>query len=205
MALSDPYATAEQYRAVIKPDAGDDADASITTDLKAVSRYLEGKLGRFFNKDAAATTVLYEPRKCCPTLPVGDYAEAPTSVLIDDDGDGTPEAALEAADYELLPLDAPQQPEPWPYTHVGLTAWGARGVWTPRVRVAVVGVRGWPAVPDAVHSGTIQLTAIYRLESPRATRRIPELGDAIESSPDAQRILKALIDQYKSGRAWGIA
>jgi hypothetical protein len=205
MALGDPYATAAQYRAVIKPDASDDQDASILTDLKAVSRYLEGKLGRVFNKDAADTTVLYVPDRSGEVLSIGDYAAAPTSVSLDLNGDGVAEELVDVGDYEMHELDALLRAEPWPYTHIVATRWGSRGSWSRGVRVALVGRRGWPAVPAGVHSATIQFTAIYRLESPRATRRIQELGDAIESSPDAQRILKALIDQYRDGRAWGIA
>jgi hypothetical protein len=202
MAVTDAYASAAAYRAAIKPDAATDGDAGILADLTAISRYLDGKLGRFFTKDAADTTVVYEAEDARSFLDIGDYAAAPTSILVDDDGDGTPEAALAASAYELQPRDALILPEPWPYTRIALTRWGTRGVWTPGIRVAVVGKRGWPAVPVGIGSATIQFTALWRLETPRATRRIPEMGEAIESSPDAQRILKALLDQYL--RVWGV-
>lgn len=52
MAISDAYATAATYRDITgKTDTSEDAE--ILTDLKAVSRFLEGRLHRFFNKDAA--------------------------------------------------------------------------------------------------------------------------------------------------------
>jgi hypothetical protein len=205
MALSDPYATAQEYRAAIKPDADDDGDAGIVTDLTAISRYLDGKLGRVFSKDAADTTVIYEPTRSGDALRIGDYAAAPTSVSLDLDGDGVPETVVDPGDYEMHDLDALARAEPWPYTRVVATRWGTRGAWSRGVRLAVVGKRGWPAVPAAIASATIQFTALWRLETPRATRRIPEMGETIESSPDAQRLLQKLIDQYKDGRTWGLA
>lgn len=204
MALTDPYATAAEYRAAIKPDADNANDASILLDLTAISRHLEGKLGRVFNKDASDTTVVYEPDRSGDVLKIGDYSAAPTTVSLDLDGDGVAEELVDAADYEMHDLDALLRAEPWPYTRIVATRWGTRGSWSRGVRVAVVGKRGWPAVPAGIKAGAIQLTAIWRLETPRATRRIQEMGDVIESSPDAQRIVRALIDQYRDGRAWGI-
>ena len=44
---------------------------------------------------------------------------------------------------------------------------------------------------------TVHLTAILRLESPRATRRIAELGDAVEASPAVQGIVRDLASAYR--------
>lgn len=205
MALDDPYATEDEYRAAIKPDADDADDATLLLDLTAISRYLDGKLGRFFTQDAADTTIVFEPSRSGAVLAIGDYAAAPTSVKLDLDGDGAPETLVDAGDYEMHDLDALLRAEPWPYTRLVATRWGTRGAWSPGVRLAIVGRRGWPAIPPGVKAATIQFTALWRLETPRATRRIPEMGEAIESSPDAQRLLQKLIDQYKDGRAWGLA
>lgn len=199
MALSDPYATAAEYRAAVKPDADGGADASITTDLTAISRYLEGKLGRFFNQDAVDTTSVYVAATGADTLEVDDFAAAPTSVAVDD-GSGAFATTLAPSDYELQPANALLLPEPAPYTRIALVPWGT--AWSRSARVRVVGRRGWPAVPAGIKSGTIQLTAVYRLESPRATRRIDEVGDTIETSPGAQRILWELVGQY--AKRWGV-
>jgi hypothetical protein len=206
MAWSDPYADAEEYRAAIKPDADDTNDASILLDLNAISRYLEGKLGRVFNQDASDTTAILVPSGFGGSVRIGDYAAVPTSVLLDLDGDGTPETAVDSADFEMHDLDAPTRAEPWPYTRLVATSWGARGGWATGVRLALVGKRGWPAVPAGVKAATIQLTALWRLESPRATARIPEMGgEQALASVDAQRLLRTLVDQYRDGHSWGLA
>lgn len=190
------YATAAQYRSAVgKTDTAQDAD--ILRDLLAISRYLDYRLGRSFGRDAAATARVYLPRVSGSTLTVDDLAEPPTAVAVDEAGQGTYARALAASDYELLPLNAQFEPEPRPWYALRLVPWGSFGSFTAGQRVRVTAVFGWPAVPPAVERATIQLTAILRLETPRATRRIPELGDAVETSVDAQRILRQLTDRYR--------
>ena len=107
---------------------------------------------------------------------------------------------LATTDYELLPLNANRGPEPRPYTRIGMTSWGKYSSFSAGERVEVTAQFGWPAVPEAIQRACIHLTAILRLETPRATRRIAELGDVIETSQDAQFIVKQLVDQYKVWR-----
>jgi hypothetical protein len=88
MALSDPYATAAEYRAVVnRSDVS--ADAQILTDLTAVSRYLEKKLGRFFNKDTGDVTRTYLIPAASDRLWIDDLSAAPTSITIDLNGNGS--------------------------------------------------------------------------------------------------------------------
>jgi hypothetical protein len=198
MAIGDAYETAANYRTAIgKTDTG--SDTQILTDLTAISRYLEDKLERFFNKDAADVTRIYEVPASQAELRIDDLSAAPTSITIDEDGDGsfTDETALTSSDYELLPLNAAVGPEARPYTRIGMTSWGDYGSWTKGQRVQIIGRWGWPAVPQAIKTATIQLTAILRTESPRATARIPELCDVIQASPEAQSIIRALTDNYR--------
>ena len=199
MTISAAYATPAQYRAVTgKTDAGQDTD--ILTDLTAVSRYIDGKLRRFFNKDAAAVSRVYIPAESTLAIWVDDLAMEPTAVKLDTGGDGLFATTLATTDYELLPLNANRGPEPRPYTRIGMTSWGKYSSFSAGERVEVTAQFGWPAVPEAIQRATIHLTAILRLESPRATRRIAELGDVMETSQDAQFIVKQLIDQYKVWR-----
>ena len=198
MAITDALATAAEYRTVTgKTDTG--SDTQILVDLKAVSRYLEGKLGRFFTKDAADVTRLYIPVLSSSRLRIDDLSASPTSITIDEDDDGSfaDETALAATDYELHPLNALLGPEVWPYTSIVLTPWGTKGIWPVGNRVQIVGKFGWPAVPEPLKAATIQFTAIYRLETPRATSRISELDGVISSSQEAQTIIRRLTDQYK--------
>ena len=199
MALNDAYSTAAQYRSVVgKTDTA--ADSDILTDLNAVSRYLDGKLGRFFTKDAAAVARYYRPDVAVYALRVDDMAAAPTSVKLDLDGDGVCETALAATDYELLPRNAAKEPEPAPYTRIRMADWGTYDVFYGGYLVEVTAQFGWPSVPDAVQRATIHLAAILRLETPRATRRIVELEGAIEASADAMSIVRQLTDRYQVTR-----
>ena len=206
MAISGAYASATQYRAAItKTDTTDDTE--IDLDLDAVSRYLERRLGRFFNVDASDVTRIYDPgsRGARPpgghkSLWIHDLTAAPTSVKIDKDNDGlfTDETALASTDFELYPLNAGVGPEARPYTRLDVTAWGNEGSWPHNGRVQVIGKWGWLAVPAAITRATIHLTGILRLESPRATDRIPDdLNAAVATSPQGQAIVRQLMNVYR--------
>ena len=201
MAIGDAYSTAEQYRLALDPSRTDDGnDSDILTDLKAVSRYLENKIGRFFNKDAADVARIYVAPATKTSIWIDDLSAAPTSIKVDHNLDGVYETELEATDYELWPLNAAKGPEARPYTKVCLAPWGTLSSFYEGDRIEITGKFGWPAVPEAIQRATIQLTAIPRLETPRATQRIPELSEVIGASPEAQRIVYALIDGYKRVR-----
>lgn len=196
MAMTDAYATAIEYREVAgATDAG--SDDVINRDLKAVSRWLEHKLGRFFNVDAAGVTRLYIPVQAA-SLWVDDLSAAPTSIKIDEDNDGdfSDETALAATDYELWPLNATVGPEPGPYTQIKLTSWGTKSSWK-NVRVQIIGKWGWPAIPDGVKQSAIEFTRLWRMESPRATTRITELDQVVGMSRSAQSMLEELVGKYK--------
>ncbi len=195
MAVTDAYATAVQYRTVTgKTDTAQDAD--ILIDLRSISRYLDGKLERFFTKDTAAVERIYVPGGVTRLIFTDDIVSV-AKVEVDTMGNNTFTTELDNSDYELLPLNAGKGPEPHPYTKLKLTEWGTMANLTPRTRVKITGVFGWPEVPKAIERATIHLTAILRLESPRATRRIAELGDVMEASPDAMSIIRQLTDRYK--------
>ena len=203
MAVTDAYALASAYRKLIsKTDSADDAE--IDTDLKAVSRYLDRMLGRFFTKDAAAAARIFvrEPQADPRVLWVDDLAVVPTSIKIDENGDGgfAGETPLAAADFELWPLNADKGPEPRPWTAIHLPPSGGRAGWPAGRRVEVIAQWGWPAIPEAIARATVHLTAVLRLETPRATRRVPELGDAFDASREAQGIVRELAGVYRRVR-----
>ncbi len=208
MSLDLAYATEAEYREIVgmseapAEDNGDEEDSEIEKDLKAISRHIEGKVGRFFNKDDTAKARIFIPSMVTARLWIDDLSEAPDNVKIDADMDGVFETTLEATDYELHPLNAAKEPEPRPYMRIDLVPWGSFRAFCPDKRVEVTGKYGWPEVPLAVKRATIHLTAILRLETARATRRIPEvgIGEAIEASTDAQNIIRQLLDRYKKER-----
>lgn len=194
MGLSDAYASAAEYRQVIDmTDTGKDDE--INKDLQAISRVIDGKMGRFFNKDADAVQRTYIAPAHTLRLWVDDMAEAPVAVKTDYI-DGSYKTTFDPGDYDLVPFNADKEPEPRPFTLIMFRdRYLCKGQ-----RVEVTCKFGWPEVPVAITRATIQLTAILRLESARATRRIPEMGDIIEASPDAMHIIRQLMDDYKRER-----
>ena len=221
MSLTDPYCTAEQYRNIIeKRDESDDVE--VTLDLKAVSRWLDRKLMRFFNKDDQPVARQYWPLGGPKwPLPLGwaesenpwtmggytrmlltdDMAEAPTKVLIDNGGSGTftePADLMPPECYELWPQNANLGPEPKPWTSIYVPYWyqAPWGGFPSGKRIQVVCRWGWPAVPPAIVIATAELCGIWRLESPRSTSRVNELEQVTATSNIANKLVDELIKQY---------
>ena len=199
MPVSDAYATLAMYKSIVgKTSAGD--DAIIPDDLMAVSRYLDWKLERFFTKDAAAVARTYLPSVYTDSLVVDDIAStAGLTIKVDTNRDGsfTSETAFGASDYQLWPLNAATGPEPKPWTKIVIPPWSTRGNFMPGYMVEVTSVGGFPAIPKAIERMTCHLTGILRVESPRATQRIPEAMDrAFSASPRAIDIIAELMAAY---------
>src|SRR6266536_5541370 len=218
-AVTDAYCSVDEYRrGVSKTDTGDDQE--VAADLLAVSRYLDRKLMRHFTKDAADVARVFYPRNVLSArsrpfnwaeaenpwiyggysryLFIDDLSAAPTSIKIDQDADGlfTDEDALAATDYELLPSNADKGPEAKPFTCIGIPSWSTRGGFVTGQRIEIIGRWGWPSVPVAIQRATIQITAIWRLESPRATQRVDELGNSVGVSAQAKNIVDDLVREY---------
>lgn len=221
MAVSDAYATAAEYRAqLLKTDTG--SDAQVLADLKAISRYIDRCVGRFFTKDAAVVARTFVPpnslRQPFSNPPLG-WAESENpyrwgvwsrhlavddiadttglEIVIDSDRSGTfTETPLATTDYELWPLNAAKGPEPEPYTSIVLPSWSTCMGFPFGVRVRVTAIWGWPEVPPAINRATCQLTAILRLESPRATSRVTEVGEVIGMSKIGMEIVTDLKRVY---------
>lgn len=208
-AVNDPYASASEYRTGISPNKSDTSgDTEIDNDLLAVSRWLERRLGRFFNQDAAAV----ERDFVAPASgPINPEAENPwknagawspllhldadlvsvTAITTDEDGDNTPETTLTAA-YRLLPLNAALGPEPAPYNAVQLLSGG----WPSGRLVRIEGIWGWPAVPAPIKRGVINLTALLRLETPRASTTTDSMGMMTSTNREAKGIVDDLVRLY---------
>jgi hypothetical protein len=203
MAITDAYASAATYRAVLdKSDTAEDAE--ILTDLTAVSRYIERKIGRFFTTDASNVSRIYRATR---------YSQDPKSLFIDDlvsvnsikvdtddDGSFSDEDAWASTDYELYPLNAADGPEPAPYTKLFIPSWSTKDLWGQH-RVEVNGKFGWPAIPSAIERGCVHLTGILRLESPRATRQVNiGMESVLETSRQGQEIINELVLAYANRR-----
>jgi hypothetical protein len=198
VAINDAYASAATYRSMLsKTDTAD--DASILSDLTAISRYIERKLGRFFTTDAANVTRVYQSTLYTnqpKTLFVDDLVSINT-LKVDENDDGTyAESAWASTDYELLPRNAADGPEAAPYTEIFIPPWSTKNLWGHH-RVEISGKFGWPAIPSAVESACVQLTGILRLETPRATRTVNIGAETVlETSEIAQDIVADLLNVY---------
>lgn len=216
MAIGDigtAYATAAEYRAAVRrTDTAD--DTQIDVDLNSISRHIERVLGLQqvgFNRDASDTTRYQRVGRLVPSgysnilwlnVPL---SAAPTSVILDTDGDGSwaDETALTLTEFSgdviyhplggLLGVTEP-------ITGIELTDNGTRSsaVWPGGVNVQIIGRHGWPAVPAQIKSATIGLTEYLRLETARATGQITTVDSVINASAPAQRIISDLMMTFKS-------
>jgi len=199
VAVTDAYATAATYRGLIsKSDDGEDAE--VLTDLTAISRYMERRLGRFFTTDASAVARIYRATDLSnqPKALYIDDLVTLTSIKVDTDDDGSfsDESAWASTDYELRPLNAADGPEPGPYTEIFIPSWSSKNLWGQH-RVEVTATFGWPSVPSAIEQACVQLTGILRLETPRATRTVNVGAETVlETSRQAQEIVSALMNVY---------
>lgn len=119
-----------------------------------------------------------------------------TSIEIDENRTGIYSLTLEATDYQLLPHNAANRPEPEPYRQIELLTWGSQTAWPASSQVKLTGIFGWPQVPPAIVSATIEITGILRLESPRATNAINEMNQVLGTSRRAQDIIDELRRAY---------
>ncbi len=205
MALSDPYATAANYRARY-PGNGD--VALLESDLKATSRLFERKMRRFFTKDTAAAPIARLLRGTGESVLCLDQGGFPgiatqtglvVTVDTDDDGSFADETALVNGDLLILPLDAANYPEPRPWTEIELTSQSAIGSFPEGVRVQVTAEWGWPAVPDAIFIACIEFTAMRRGDSAYSTGRIDDLDRVETIVPQARAALRDLVRDYSRG------
>lgn len=203
MAIGDAYATVAQYRTVKgNPESAED-DIAIERDLKAVARFIDLITHRpvGFNKDASNVDRIYMVEWQGTRLEVDDLVSV-GSVVVDKGPTGTYNTTVvEGTDFELYPLNAARGPEARPYWRLDMLPWATTlKSWPKGARVKITGVFGWPAVPSAVVSANIELTAILRIESPRATNRVNELNTVFTStSRQAQGIVEDLVRRYDKG------
>lgn len=209
MAITDPYAWPQEYRAWANVSDTEHDETRILPALKAVSRMIDRKLGlgsTGFNKDEAAVarTFLPDPHSGTPELLfIPALSTTPTSIIIDTDRDGdfSDETALDltlTGDVRFLPENYSAGAEPKPITAVQWNAWGSYCRWPKGSLVQITGLWGWPSVPEAVKAATLELTSILLLESPRATQQITEVDQVIGISAVGQQIVKDLISQYRT-------
>lgn len=211
MALGDAYCTVQEYRDQTGKTSSDD-DLALARELVAISRHIDKVTVRplGFNRDPALDDLgaavdpvarYYTLHRAWRTLDIDDHVTV-SSIAIDEERDNTFSQSLATTDYLKLPQNAPTMPQPEPYRQLAATEWGAIGFWPSGTRIRVTGYGGWPAVPEAIIAATIELTSILRLESPRATNRINEVGQVLSTSRVARDIIGKLVSAYRPGRTF---
>lgn len=219
MAISDAYATRAQYRNVMGDNTVDTADPAQDTlldeQLTAASRYMEGRLRRFFTLDASAVDRVFIVQKAGERvgesyanvdaddkrmlhLPV-DIGNATVALTRDTDDDGSfaDETAVPTTNWELWPLNAAAGPEAWPWTSIRILNSSTISIWDPGERIQVNAQFGWPAVPEAVQFACIKLVSLIRVEGALATNTLQMGFEQVEeTSPEAKVLLQNLIREY---------
>lgn len=209
MAIGDAYATRANYKLAFSKTATGQ-DALIDDELIGISRWIDRHplVRRHFTKDDAVVTRSFYPKHNGPKLllPFDVASKTNFALKVDTDRDGS--FADETAwtidtHFQLLPLDADIGPEARPWTEILIPEWSTKGDFRTDTMVQVVSITGWPAVPKIVTRLTMEVLAVLRLESPRATERVPEsIDDAIGLSEVARTLLDQVIRDYGRGPAW---
>src|SRR3989442_15537509 len=145
MAVTDSYATVQVYRDVVsKSDTGN--DGAIEDALRAVSRWIDRRVGRFFTQDGTVRQRIYvvpgSLRSPYAAPPLG-WAESENpwrygiysrvlevddisvtngfQIIADENNDGLfTEAPWATTDYELWPINADKGPVASPWTSIAI-------------------------------------------------------------------------------------
>jgi hypothetical protein len=210
MAITDAYVTPQDYIAV-KGTGGDGDAVRLDADLSAVSRFLERKLGDFWNRDAAAVARVYVPGTdgsghaldYLRVASIGDPAGVTIKVDTDRDGSFADETAWDAGDFVLRrdgDLNYALGPEAKPANEIWIPDWSTQThYWQPGYGVEVTTKWGWPAVPAAITQAVIELTAILQVRSPRATNRYNDMDNVITMTREGRSIVAELMSVYGPG------
>ncbi|KKM79467.1 hypothetical protein LCGC14_1349590 [marine sediment metagenome] len=206
MAVIDPYATTEEYRArVDKSDTSD--DAILLPQLKAASRFIRHKCGRFFTKDASAVARLLngsDAVRVGTRLLINDVADLTGLVVkVDLDGDHdfdeAEETLTKGTHYWVGPANADKGDEPEPYRWLDIMPNNGRLVkWTDALNsVEVTAIFGWPSVPEMIAELTVGITRqIHDLQISGATLQMANIESAISMDDRLPKLLYDAMLQY---------
>lgn len=197
-ALGRLYCTVEALKSRLSI-TNSNSDLELHAACFSASRWLEQYCQRLFWRSTSETRT-FEPTDlyCCELPPFNELISV-TTLKTDAAGDGTFETTWSASDYQLLPFNT-TGPETRPYTTI--RAVGAQTFpwcYTTQLartdRVQVVGIFGWPAVPQAIKQAAQLMAAeIFR-------RKDAPLGIAGEGeftmTVGQNRLAKNLADPYR--------
>lgn len=157
------YVTPEEFRSRVGIAETDSLDNfEILAICRTVSRWIDNHCGRHFFRTTATRT--YIPSGYY-LLDVDDIVSV-TTLKTDPGGDGTYDVTWATTDYQLLPTNVTTF-EQKPYTQIKavgsytfpVTWYDPANVRTDRVQL--VGVFGWPAVPDSIKQAAAIMAADF--------------------------------------------
>ena len=177
------------------PDSTD--DVTLENIITSVSRWIDAYTSRRFYTTAADETRYY-------TAPAGgvlftDDILSITTLKTDEDGDRTYEITWATTDYDLLPLNASLESQP--YSWIEVTPNGAYSFPTSRKGVQIVGKFGYCAtasLPQAIQRACLlQCLRIFkRKDAPFGVISNPFGGD-MRVLKDLDPDVQALLDPYR--------
>ena len=157
------------------------SDFQLQVAVQSAARAIEGMTGRFFYR--LTETRVYEPYGIYD-LPVDDVVSV-TTLKTDEDGDGVFETTWTVGtDYQLVigdEFNTGVTGEQRPYNRIRTTGnriFPFTWPFSRADRIQIVGVWGWPAVPFAVKTATMQVAAeLFKLkDSPFGLAGSSEFG-----------------------------
>jgi len=202
MAVSDAYATAAEFRGRTgKDDTGE--DATILSQLQAVSRLIDRECERFFGIDAAVVARLYDGNGLT-RLYIDDVATVTGLIVkVDLDGDyaftGATETLTKDTHYWIGPANAALGSEVSTYRFLDIVPTNGRlSVWPSGLRkVQVTASFGWAAVPPAIKEATIMVTRELRdLERAGFTLTLENIDQGVNLSPAAFSLIQRIKAEY---------
>jgi hypothetical protein len=197
MAINNGYCTLLDFKDYGIPEASADNtdDAVIEDIIETASRWLDGQCGRHFYKTSEETR--YYTGECFDKIFTDDIVSIAT--LATDGSDQRTYADVWAGtDYDLVPYNAALRG--WPYTSIEIRNGGA--FFFPRYRkaVKVVGVFGFPSVPDDVKTATLDLAKnIYqrRFGRDQTGEAIVTPAGVVITPKDVTELVKFTIKKYR--------
>lgn len=173
-------------------------DTTLGMILSGVCRAIDTHCGQHFYRDATATTRYYTAEHDDDTLFI-DPLVSVTSIATDTAYDGTYETTWATTDYRLMPVNAAA--DGWPYTWVRIKSGGAYDFVSYEAGVKIVGVFGWPAVPDAIAEAALLWSErLYkRKDAPFGVLAFPEAGEMRlleKMDPDVVTLLKPYVRMF---------
>ena len=176
MAITNGYCTLSEIKErLLWPSGRDDSqDTTLERSIEASSRWIDGYCGRRFYADTDNATRYYTAVDT-RTLFLADDVVSIGTLATDGDGDRTYEDTWSATDYDLQPLNAAADGEP--YTSIAVTPQGNYSFSTQPKGVEIYGKFGLACPADVKEACLMQALRIYkRKDAPFGVLGTTELG-----------------------------